>query len=220
MDFDSPKTVGVDEQKVVSLHEKAEVSPERWAPPQEWLQRLVDEYEGRHDGEALPAGSDPERVAISLFTLNEEESVKMMRSFTESQRNDYTIDQSLLRRLDELIQGNEACGMEQGEWAYTTCKWAGIIHNWSPYAEVRAVTLPYDDPEEACESFRAYFLGMFWVCVMTAVNTCEHLPVCSSNHTANATQFSILASLASPFRVRCESRNPIVTQTYSSATMN
>jgi hypothetical protein len=63
--------------------------------------------------------------------------------------------------------------MEQGEWAYEVCKRAGLCHNWSPYAEVRAVTLPYDDADEPCESFRAYLLGYFWVCVCTAVNTCK-----------------------------------------------
>jgi hypothetical protein len=80
----------------------------------------------------------------------------------------------MLARVRELIQGHESCGMEQGEWAYEVCKRAGLCHNWSPYAEVRAVTLPYDDPDEACESFRAYLLGYFWVCVCTMVNTCEY----------------------------------------------
>jgi hypothetical protein len=63
--------------------------------------------------------------------------------------------------------------MEEGEWAYVTCKTAGLVNNWSPYAEVRAVTLPYDDPDEPCESIRAYLVGFFWVCCASAVNTCK-----------------------------------------------
>ncbi len=158
--------------KTAHVHEKDVLNS---FPPEEWVQRLVEEYVGQHDGEALPPGSDPDRTARAILTLNEEESLKTLRSISESQQGDYSFDQVLMRRIRELIEGHEACGMEQGEWAYTTCKTAGMVHNWSPYAEVRAVTLPYDDPDEPCESFRAYILGYFWVCVCTAVNTCEFL---------------------------------------------
>jgi len=161
------KVAGVDEKRI-------DAPPDRWIPPNEWLQRLIDEYGGQHGGESetLPAGSDPNRVADAIFTMNEDESVKMLKSIMEAHHQDYTFDQKLMHRLAELVEGNQGCEMEYGEWAYVTCKTAGLLHNWSPYAEVRAVTLPYDDPEEACESFRAYILGFFWVCVCTAVNTC------------------------------------------------
>jgi hypothetical protein len=190
MSSDSDNVGSVDEPKVVVTYGKTEVGPELWAPPQEWLERLVSEYAGQHDGEALPPGSDPNRVALSILTLSEEESVKTMEKFTMTQKNDYTVDHTLLQRLEELIEGNEACGMERGEWAYQTCKRAGIIHNWSPYAEVRAVTLPYDDPDEPCESFRAYILGFFWVIVVTAVNTCmsyhKRHRVCNADNQMNS----------------------------------
>jgi hypothetical protein len=162
--------------KVTDISEKRiDESPDRWVPPNEWLERLVAEYGGQHGGdtETLPAGSDPNRAAVAIFTMNEDESVKMLRSIIEAHRQDYSFDQTLLHRLTELVEGSQACGMEEGEWAYVTCKTAGLLHNWSPYAEVRAVTLPYDDPDEPCESIRAYVLGFFWVCVCTAINTCE-----------------------------------------------
>lgn len=159
--------------KVVGVDEKAEVIPERWAPPNEWLTRLVGEYSGNHDGntETLPAGSDPDRVAAAVLTMDESASTRVLRAIIEDHRQDYTFDQAQMTRLKKIVEGNEACGLEYGEWAYLTCKTAGLMHNWSPYAEVRAVTLPYDDPEEPCESVRAYILGFFWVCVCTAVNT-------------------------------------------------
>lgn len=167
----------VGDVRVVGVEEKGRDASlsDRWTPPNEWLQRLVDEYSGEHGGqsETLPAGSDPDRIATAIFTLNEEESVKILQSLVDGHLKDYTIDHNLLRRCAELVEGNTACGMEYGEWAYVTCKTAGLIHNWSPYAEVRAVTLPYDDPDEPCESIRAYVVGFFWVCCATAVNTCE-----------------------------------------------
>jgi len=172
-----PELVGVDtfdDLKSVGINEKIDALSDRWVPPDEWLMRLVDEYGGQHGGETLPAGSDPNRIAVAVFTMNEEESVKILKAIIDGHQHDYTFDQVLMHRLTELVEGNHACGMEYSEWAYVTCKTAGLIHNWSPYAEVRAVTLPYDDPDEPCESIRAYILGFFWVCVCTAVNTCKY----------------------------------------------
>jgi hypothetical protein len=161
---------------VVGLDEKTEtvpVSPDGWAPATDWIARLLDEYTGQHGGdtETLPAGSDPDRAVAAILTMNEDQSVKVLRTIITEHHQDYTFDKVQMSRLKELVQGHEACGMEYGEWAYQTCKTAGLMHNWSPYAEVRAVTLPYDNVEESCESVRAYILGFFWVCVCTAVNT-------------------------------------------------
>ncbi|KAI6779773.1 uncharacterized protein J7T54_005803 [Emericellopsis cladophorae] len=136
------------------------------SPPIYWYERLKAEYTGQHAGETLPAGCDPARMARAVPTLNETESVETLEEPLETQRDDYTIEQRMLARVRELTQGHEACEMEQGKWAYQTCKRAG----WSPFAEVRAVTLPYDDPNEACESFRAYVPEYFWICVCTMVN--------------------------------------------------
>ncbi|KAL1867167.1 hypothetical protein VTK73DRAFT_4279 [Phialemonium thermophilum] len=161
----------VEDAKVAIVNEKSDVPPARWVPPGEWLSRLAAEYVGEHGGETLPPGAEVDRVVAAILTLNEEESVDTLRTVIEEHRDDYTFDSVLMHHLKDLVEGHEACGMEAGEWAYVICKTAGTTHNWSPYAEVRAVTLPYDDPEEACESARAYVLGFFWVCVCTAINT-------------------------------------------------
>lgn len=142
-------------------------------PPVEWLQRIKDEYSGQHGGETLPAGCNIDRMATSVLTIPEDESLQVLQELLISQKDDYTIDQKMLARFRELLQGPEACEMERGDWSYEVCKWAGLCSNWSPYPEVRAVTLPYDDADEACESFRAYVLGYFWVCVCTAFNSCK-----------------------------------------------
>lgn len=169
------KNVSTDEKNVSSSDSSPSLTGENWQPSQEWLERFIQEYSGKHggDSEALPAGADPMRTATCVFTFNEEASVKILESLIEDHVEDYSIDKNLLVHCRELIQGPTACNMEEGDWAYTVCKTAGMVNNWSPYAEVRSVTLPYDDPEEPCESFRAYIVGFFWVCVATAVNTCE-----------------------------------------------
>lgn len=171
----SKETSSPDHSKIDGVDEKTNALPDHWVPPAEWLARLLSEYGGQHGGdtETLPAGCDPDRAVAAILTMNEEDSVKTLRSLIESHQQDYSIDQAMMRRVAELVEGNEHCDMEYGEWAYVTCKTAGLMYNWSPYAEVRAVTLPYDDPEEPCESIRAYMLGFFWVCACTAINTCK-----------------------------------------------
>jgi hypothetical protein len=81
------KVAGVDEKRI-------DASLDRWVPPNEWLQRLMDEYGGQHGGESetLPAGSDPNRVSDAIFTMNEDELVKMLKSIMEAHHHDSTFD--------------------------------------------------------------------------------------------------------------------------------
>lgn len=157
------------------INEKAgtDEPAETWIAPEEWLERFKSEYTGQHGGETLPPGSDPDRVAEAIFTMSVSQSVDRLRSIIVDQAQDYSFDTVLMRRCKDLVEGREACAMKQEEWEYYVCRTAGLIHNWSPYTEVRAVTLPYDDTDETCESVRAWVLGMFWVIVCTSVNTCE-----------------------------------------------
>jgi len=147
-----------------------------WTVPEEWIARFIDEYTGEHGGqsETLPPGADPEMTARAVLTYHQDEAAELLRERIEAPDYDYNFDTVFFERCKSLVQGPEACGYEYGDWAYITSKTAGYIHNWSPYAEVRAVTLPYDDPSEPCETFRAYLLGFFWVIIVTAVNTCEY----------------------------------------------
>lgn len=159
----------------VSFDEKAgtEGSQESWSPSEEWLERFKSEYTGQHGGETLPPGSDPDRVAEAIFTMSVTQSMDRLKSTIEEQAQDYSFDTALMQRCKDLVEGHAACDMDSGDWNYQVCRTAGLIHNWSPYAEVRAVTLPYDEPEETCESFRAWFLGLFWVVICTGINTCK-----------------------------------------------
>ena len=146
---------------------------EHWIPPDEWLIRFVDGYSGQHGGETLPPGSDPHRVAEAVFTMDLEQSLERLKIISAEAPWDYTFDTALAAYIRDLVLGHEHCNMDHGDWSYEVCRLAGVIHNWSAYAEVRAVLLPYDDTEIPCESVRVYFLGFFWICVVTFVSTCE-----------------------------------------------
>ena len=144
---DRQNRVTVNEKNVV-LNEKSAIgastieSLDQWTPPEDWLERFKDEYSGQHHGETLPPGSDPHRVAVNVFTLNEEQSVKTLETTIVEHANDYTFDLAYMNFLKTLVQGPQAAGLDEKEWAYTICRNAGMVHNWSPYAEVRSVTVP------------------------------------------------------------------------------
>ena len=146
---------------------------ERWIPPDEWLVRFVDGYSGQHGGETLPPGSDPHRVAEAVFTMDPEQALDRLKIISAEAPWDYTFDTVLATHIRDILLGPEHCDMGHGDWSYEVCRLAGVIHNWSAYAEVRAVLLPYDDTEIPCESLRVYFLGFLWICVVTFVATCE-----------------------------------------------
>ena len=47
---------------------------------------------------------------------------------------------------------------------------AGLIAYHSPYATVRSVTEPYDDPTVPCETIRVYVVGIIWTAVGSVIN--------------------------------------------------
>ena len=75
-----------------------------------------------------------------------------------------------MRNITMLVQGYKAALMDEAEWIFSVKAEAAVIHFHSPYPEVRAVTLPYDEPDAPCETIRAYFLGMIWMAGASALN--------------------------------------------------
>lgn len=68
-------------------------------------------------------------------------------------------------------QGSESgLKFEDKDWKFRARVEAGMIHFWSPYQEVRSVTEPYDDPNENCETFRAYVISIIWQGIGTFIN--------------------------------------------------
>jgi hypothetical protein len=45
--------------------------------------------------------------------MNEDESVKVLRSIIKADQQDYTFDQALMHHLTELVEGSQECGMEE-----------------------------------------------------------------------------------------------------------
>lgn len=154
------------------------ISPETdtWTCPPDWHARLRAEYTGNHEGEALPPGADVDRAVDAIMTFPPGRAVEVLKETLEWHARDLTFMDTARTNIERLLTGHEACEMDYDDWAYETCKTAGRIANYSPYPEVRSVSLPYDDVEEPCESIRAWVLGMFWLIGCTCINTCTFQP--------------------------------------------
>ena len=77
----------------------------------------------------------------------------------------------MMYKIRELVQGYKAIDMDESDWLFDLKTEASIIHYHSPYAEVRSVTDPFDDPTTPVETIRAYTLGMIFMAGSTALNT-------------------------------------------------
>lgn len=128
-----------------------------------------------------------------------EEAVEILRDFLEIHKYDVNVPTHEIKfiealldyrspesdaidaRLDRKEQFGEDVAEEQSylsdfkeadifDWELQVKTEAGIIAYHSPYPEVRAVTDPYDDPNEYCETFRVYLLGIIWTAIGSFVN--------------------------------------------------
>lgn len=76
--------------------------------------------------------------------------------------------QHLVEVIGEGKEGEDECVPPEDleELKYQAC----LFHHWSPYQQVRSVSTPFDDPEEACETIRCYVIGIIWVAIASFVN--------------------------------------------------
>ena len=93
-------------------HLRAPSEPGQWIPSTNWIQRFLVDYTGEHAGETLPAGTDPERCAYSVLTMDETAAVDHLKYVIVEHADDYTFDTAFMARIKELILGNTHCGME------------------------------------------------------------------------------------------------------------
>ena len=78
------------------------------------------------------------------------------------------------QRITALVQGAKSNDMSDADWSFHVRAEAAIIHFYSPYPEVRSVTVPYDDPNTPCETIRVYVIGTIFIIGSTALNSFFH----------------------------------------------
>lgn len=135
---------------------------------------------------------------ISNITI--EESIEVLRKYLVVHDNDVNIptkDYELIERLVEAseedigaysniksilkeslaVDVQEVDSESTSHDEYLIFDWrlqirieAAVIAYWSPYAEVRSVTDPYDDPNQAAETLRVYVIGIIWTAIGAFIN--------------------------------------------------
>ncbi|KAL1407976.1 oligopeptide transporter 6 [Vanrija albida] len=130
----------------------------------------VLEYYGRGGGDAEPA-QDIDFIFEKVLEMTDEHAVEILRSTIKYHSGDPNFLVTTLEHLARLVDGPQAAELSQADWSLEVRAEACAIYYHSPYPEVRSVTDPFDDPTVPCETWRAYFLGLVFMCGASALNT-------------------------------------------------
>ncbi|KAK9472935.1 OPT oligopeptide transporter protein-domain-containing protein [Dipodascopsis tothii] len=84
--------------------------------------------------------------------------------------HDVNFPTATMNRIKELLLGENVYGKGDILYDLDLRLEASLIKFHSPYPEVRAVVSPTDDTSIPVETFRAYTIGIFWVCVGAFIN--------------------------------------------------
>lgn len=111
-------------------------------------------------------------LVLFIERLVEGQTSDSSSSKTEDASQDEKKDEAVerLEPIGPSLSGGSGFEKEIFDWELQTKTEAGMIAFWSPYAEVRAVTDPYDDPNIPCETWRVYFLGLVWTVLSCIIN--------------------------------------------------
>lgn len=130
-------------------------------------------------GQKLNAAPDEETgydknvkyIALRVSELTDDESRQIISAFLNVHFDDNNLSSQYKDHLEEVTRGDVDEKDETPEDFSLELRFqAALIKYWSPYMEVRAVTDAYDDPNIACETFRAYFVGFIWMVIGSGVN--------------------------------------------------
>lgn len=94
--------------------------------------------------------------------------LEIIRSALEEHLSDPCLQDGYLEYLSELVENERS---DDSDWRLRIKFEAFLIHEWSIYPEVRAVTRPIDEPGPDCyENYRMYILAIFWASAGSAIN--------------------------------------------------
>lgn len=85
-------------------------------------------------------------------------------------KNDTTIIQTEISHHDLEIDNSLSDYGNYNSWAFSVKLESVLIHYYSPYPEVRAVTDPIDDPSIPVETIRSYTLAFIWIIIGSGIN--------------------------------------------------
>jgi OPT family small oligopeptide transporter len=133
--------------------------------------QIAERLGQRAEADHIAPSADVEYIMDQIQNLRVEEALEILEKVTFTHDNDPNFPFQTMVKIKTLLLGQEHSDMSQEDWEFDVKAEAGIIHFYSPYPEVRSVTLPFDDPAIPVETWRAYVLGMIWVIIGMGANT-------------------------------------------------
>ncbi|QPG74451.1 hypothetical protein FOA43_001781 [Brettanomyces nanus] len=115
------------------------------------------------------AAQDIHYVLDKIDGLSLEDALEILRTVEKNHKNDLNFPKTSKKKIEQLLHQPEL--FSKDEYDFGAKAEAAVIYYFSLYPEVRAVTAPQDDPEEPCETIRAYILGLAWAVIGQFINS-------------------------------------------------
>ena len=132
---------------------------------------LRQRYGRKAEDDDIAPARDVQMILEKVIEMTDEEAMQVILDAIEFHKMDPNFPPWTMSKLRELVRGYKACDMSEDDWSFDIRTEASILKYHSPYPEVRSVTDPFDDPDSPCETFRAYVLGLIFMCGATGLNT-------------------------------------------------
>ncbi|KEZ42704.1 hypothetical protein SAPIO_CDS5969 [Scedosporium apiospermum] len=128
----------------------------------------------RDEGQILNVTEDDLLEAKALAsTFSLEDTRRLMQRVHKQHSRDPNFPISIIERIEEFLASEDIFdNPEKHERLIQEMKIeAALITNNSPYAEVRAVVDNHDDPTMPASTLRAWFIGIFFSCAISFINS-------------------------------------------------
>ncbi|KAK9482682.1 OPT oligopeptide transporter protein-domain-containing protein [Lipomyces starkeyi] len=113
---------------------------------------------------------DVDFIFEKMMTMDAIEAIEVLTDALEYYGDDINFAEKTLQKIRALLEGEDPYGLGENIYDLDLRLEACLIKYHSPYPEVRSVCSPVDDPTIPVETFRAYFVGLFWVAVGAFIN--------------------------------------------------
>lgn len=149
---------------VDAMKEGVEVTPEM-------RRKVLEQYGHNAEEDEIAPRADITVILERIVAMTDEEALHILLEAIEFHKDDRNFPVWTMDKIRHLVQGAKVADLEESDWSFDVRTEAALIKYHSPYPEVRAVTMPYDDPDIPVETIRAYVLGMCWMAGASALNT-------------------------------------------------
>ncbi|KAK9452111.1 OPT oligopeptide transporter protein-domain-containing protein [Limtongia smithiae] len=131
---------------------------------------IIDRIRAAGDMDDILSSGYADFFVDKLRTMSVEEAIEVLTYALAYHSHDINFPSTTHDRITLLLEGEIAYDQGPALYNLDLRLEAALMKYHSPYPEVRSVCTPVDDPTMPVETFRAYAIGIFWVCVAGFIN--------------------------------------------------